>query len=172
MPKALIIAGPNGARKTTFARSFLPNEAHTLQFVNADLIAAGISPFDPASADVTAGRVMIKRLDDLVAEGVDFAVETSLSGTWLRGQILAWRAQGIYVKLYYLRLSSVEISLDRIRRRVERGGHNIPEAVARRRFDRSLRLLEEVYKNAVDEWFVYNGDGEEAVLVETARNIK
>jgi len=156
MPRVLIIAGPNG----TFARQFLPNEAATLQFVNADLIAAGISPFDPASADVSAGRVMIKRLEDLSNEGVDFALETTLSGTWLRDHIVGWQAKGYVVSLHYLRPMSVEVTLERIRIRVSQGGHHIPEAVARRRFERSLNLLETVYKNLVDHWFVYNCEGE------------
>ena len=78
MPRVIIIAGPNGAGKTTFAKKFLPNEAAVVQFVNADMIAAGISPFAPDSASVTAGRVMIKRLHDLVEERADFALETTL----------------------------------------------------------------------------------------------
>ena len=168
MPKVIIIAGPNGAGKTTFARQFLPNEAKTIQFVNADLIAAGISPFDPASADVAAGKAMLRRLDDLAREGLDFALETTLSGLWLRDHILNWQSKGYSVELYYLRLSSAEISLERIRKRVSNGGHNIPEDVARRRFGRSLDLLDRVYKNAVDEWFVYDCDGE-PVFVATGK---
>lgn len=167
MPNVLIIAGPNGAGKTTFAREFLPNEARTIQFVNADLIAAGISPFDPASADVTAGRTMIRRLDDLAEEGLDFALETTLSGMWLKPHILNWRERGYVVKLHYLRLSRVELSLERVKNRVAKGGHNIPEDVIRRRFDRSLRLLESTYKNLVDDWFVYDNDSR-TVLVESS----
>ena len=159
MPRVIIIAGPNGAGKTTFARQFLPHEAGVIQFVNADLIAAGISPFDPASANVSAGRVMIKRLEDLVNEGADFAVETTLSGRWLAGHLETWRSRGYTVTLYYVRLSSVEISLERIRQRVKNGGHTIPEDVARRRFNRSLALLESTYKHLVDHWSVWTNDG-------------
>jgi predicted ABC-type ATPase len=168
MPKVVIIAGPNGAGKTTFARNFLPNEAATVQFVNADLIAAGISPFDPASAAFAAGRVMLRRLSELVHERKDFALETTLSGNWLRDQILEWRTYGYEIELYYLRLSSVEISLERIRTRVLRGGHNIPENVARRRFQRSRTLFETVYKGLVDEWFLYDNDGDEPLPVSSS----
>ena len=167
MPKVIIIAGSNGAGKTTFARRFLPHEAHTLQFVNADLIAAGISPFDPASADVMACRTMLQRLDALADEGEDFALETTLSGNWLKSHIREWQGKGYTVKLYYLRLSSVEISVARVRHRVSLGGHNIPEHVIRRRFERSLHLLESTYKGLVDEWFVYDNEGNEAILLES-----
>ena len=152
MPKVIIIAGPNGAGKTTFAKSYLPVEAGVIQFVNADMIAAGISPFDPTSANVAAGRVMLERLQDLVEDRRDFALETTLSGRWLAKQITGWKAAGYEIELYYLKLSTVEVSFGRIRQRVKNGGHNIPEEVARRRFDRSLGLLEDLYKNLVDLW--------------------
>lgn len=167
MPRAIIIAGPNGAGKTTFAREFLPNEAGVLQFVNADLIAVGLSPFDPASANVAAGRAMLKRLEDLASNGSDFAVETTLSGRWLAGYITDWRDRGYTVTLHYLRLSSVEISLERIRQRVRDGGHNIPEDVARRRFPRSWKLLQTIYKNLVDDWSVWDNDRQDSILIES-----
>ncbi len=170
MPKVIIIAGPNGAGKTTFARQFLPNEARTIQFVNADLIAAGISPFDPSSANVSAGRVMLKRLVDLADEGLDFAIETTLSGLWLKDHVESWRARGYFVELYYLRISTVDITLNRIRNRVKNGGHDIPEEVARRRFKRSLDLLESVYKDSVDAWMIYDCD-EAPILVDTGGRI-
>jgi predicted ABC-type ATPase len=170
MPRVIIIAGPNGVGKTTFAKEFLPNEAQTFQFVNADLIAAGISPFAPASADLTAGRVMLKRLDDLAEERMDFALETTLSGSWLKSHLIDWRSKGYSVELHYLRPSYVEISLARIRKRVQQGGHNIPEEIARRRFSRSMQLLESTYKNLADFWFVYNNDGDRAALIDSGGN--
>jgi predicted ABC-type ATPase len=83
VPTAIIIAGPNGAGKTTFAQEFLPKEGRVFEFINADLIAAGLSPFRPGSADVMAGRIMLVRLRELAESGADFAVETTLSGSWL-----------------------------------------------------------------------------------------
>jgi predicted ABC-type ATPase len=166
MPRAIILAGPNGAGKTTFAREFLPNEAAMIQFVNADLIAAGISPFAPDTANVSAGRIMIERLEALVARQEDFAIETTLSGKWLAGHIRNWQAQGYVVKLHFLRLTSPDLSLARVRNRVAHGGHDIPEEVLRRRFGRSLELLESTYKNLVDDWFVYDNDGPAAILKE------
>jgi predicted ABC-type ATPase len=166
MPRVIIIAGPNGAGKTTFAREFLPNEAATLQFVNADLIAAGLSPFDPDSANVEAGRLMIERLGQLAGRGEDFALETTLSGKWLVRHVRDWQARGYVVKLHYIRLPSVEVSIQRVQNRVAHGGHGIPEDVLRRRFNRSLELFESTYKNLVDDWFVYHNYGTHAVLID------
>lgn len=123
------IAGPNGAGKTTFAREFLPNEADCPQFVNADLIAAGVSPFLPASADVTAGRIMLRRLDELTTERIGFAIETTHSGHWLANHIRQWKEEGYTVEIYYLRLPTPEMAITRIAKRVSEGGHHIPDPV-------------------------------------------
>lgn len=154
MPRVIIFAGPNGAGKTTFAREYLPNEAGVVQFVNADLIAAGLSPFDPDSAAVVAGRIMLQRIEELAGQGVDFALETTLSGNWLVHHILKWRSLGYEVELYFLRLPNAEFAIQRVAKRVSEGGHNIPEAVIRRRFTRSQALLESKYKAMVDFWLV------------------
>jgi predicted ABC-type ATPase len=104
----------------------------------------------------------------LVEDQRDFALETTLSGRWLAKQILDWKCVGYEVELYYLRLSTVEVSLERIEQRVKNGGHNIPEEVARRRFDRSLGLLEELYKNLVDVWSIWNNEGDIPILLEAS----
>jgi predicted ABC-type ATPase len=164
VPKILILAGPNGAGKTTFAREFLPNEAACKQFVNADFIAVGISPIDPGSADVAAGKAMLERLDELTRLGIHFALETTLSGRWLVKRIEEWKLLGYYVELRYLRLSSPDLAVQRVKERVEEGGHDIPEATIRRWFERGLQLLEVVYKPAVDAWIVYDNDGVATIL--------
>ena len=156
VPIAIILAGPNGAGKTTFAREFLRLEANVIQFVNADLIAAGISPFAPQTADVVAGRIMIERLNELSSGGVDFALETTLSGKWLVHHIRDWQSKGYTVELYYLKLPSPEFSVERVAKRVREGGHFIPEDVIHRRFHRSLDMLERKYKPLVDRWMVYD----------------
>lgn len=166
MPRALIIAGPNGAGKTTFAREYLPNEAQVLQFINADLIAQGISPFAPSSAEVLAGRIMIQRIQEMVAEGTDFAIETTLSGNWLVKHILEWKANGFTVELFYVRLESPDISVSRVKTRVLKGGHYIPENVIRRRFQRSLAMFERKYKPIVDDWMVYDNTDTKAKFVD------
>jgi predicted ABC-type ATPase len=168
MPRAIIVGGPNGAGKTTFAREYLPEEASVSNFVNTDLIAAGLSPFDSAAVQVASGRIVLELLTTLASERQDFAVESTLSGRSLMGRIAEWKTVGYRVELYYLRLSSPETALSRIRRRVTQGGHNVSESDVRRRFSRSLGLLDD-YKRIVDEWYVFNNDGTTPILVESSR---
>jgi predicted ABC-type ATPase len=103
--RVLIIAGPNGAGKTTFARAFLPREANCPRFINADLIAAGLSPFEPEAAAVRAGRLMLQELDDCIARGKSFAFETTLAGRAYLRHITAWRAAGWHVSVAGCRLA-------------------------------------------------------------------
>ena len=132
--KIIIIAGPNGAGKTTFARSFLPAEAQCPRFINADLIAAGLSPFAPELEAIRAGRLMIGEIRNCVARGESFALETTLSGLGYFKHILEWRAHNYRVSLYFLALPNVEMAIARVADRVRQGGHDIPESVIRRRF--------------------------------------
>src|SRR5438046_2777444 len=131
--KIVIIAGPNGGGKTTFAQEFLPNEAGCPLFVNADLIAAGLSPFQPDAAAFRAGRVMLAEIDDHARLGINFAFETTLAGRTYAGRIPRWRADGYHVKLMFLSLPNVEMAIDRVARRVQGGGHNVPSDVIHRR---------------------------------------
>ena len=164
--KIIIVAGPNGAGKTTFARSFLPMEAGVPRFINADAIAAGLSAFAPEIAAIRAGRLMLEEIELCVRRGESFAFETTLSGlTWLR-HIAAWRAQGYRVSLYFLSLPTVATATERVASRVRQGGHNIPEAVIRRRFAAGLANFEHHYKMAVSDWMLYDNSGSEPVLLE------
>lgn len=119
--KIVMIAGPNGAGKTTFAREFLPNEAHCLTFINADLIAAGLSPFAPERAAVKAGRLMMQAMKEAVSRGESFALETTLSGITYARAIPEWQAQGYRVKLVFLELPNAEIAIARVAERVHQG---------------------------------------------------
>ena len=165
-PSIIILAGPNGAGKTTFARSFLPQEANCLRFINADLIAAGLSPFAPEAAALKAGRLMLREIDDCVKQQESFAFETTLSGLGYLPRIRHWRLMGYEVSLYFLALPSAETAIMRVAARVKQGGHNIPEAVIRRRFIAGLRNFEVCYKSEVDHWVKYNNLGEQPVLIE------
>ena len=168
--KILIIAGPNGAGKTTFAKEFLPQEAGCLIFVNADLIAAGLSPFAPEQAAFRAGRLMLEEIDNHVRRGVSFAFETTLSGRAYVGRISDWKARGYIIKLFFLKLISPELAIARVRRRVEQGGHDIAEMTIRRRFASGLRNFEHLYKPMVDEWALYDNSGGKPVLIVEGMN--
>lgn len=163
--KVIIIAGPNGAGKTTFAREFLPNEAGCPQFLNADLIAAGLAPFAPESAALPAARLMLAELERHFQTGQSFAFETTLSGRAYLRHIARWRAAGYRVELIFLRLASVQEALARVAQRVKQGGHHIPEAVIRRRFAAGLDNLSRHYAPAVDAWALYDNSGEEPILL-------
>jgi predicted ABC-type ATPase len=155
--KIIIIAGPNGAGKTTFAKNFLPKEAQTLRFINADLIAYGLAPFNPETASFKAARLMLNELDECTQNGVSFAFETTLSGIHYLQRIEGWNNLGYVVKLWFISLSSPELAISRVSERVAQGGHNIPENVIRRRFKAGLENLPR-YQKVVKSWVLLNGD--------------
>jgi predicted ABC-type ATPase len=145
--RVIVIAGPNGAGKTTFAREFLPREAQCPIFINADLIAAGLSPFSPELAAFKAGRLMLQEMDEHAARGDSFAFETTLSGRVYAQRLRAWQRRGYLVSLYFLRLQSHELAIARVAERVRQGGHDVPEPVIRRRFDVGLRYFGSLIKH-------------------------
>jgi predicted ABC-type ATPase len=165
VPNLFIIAGPNGAGKTTYARDFLPAEMRCHEFVNADLIAAGLSPFNPASAEFEAGRIMVRRLKQLFAERADFAFETTLSSYGYVSLLEDMRQAGYRIRLDFLWVPDLEITRRRVRSRVVKGGHDIPEEVQRRRFGKGIRLLAEHYRSLVHWWRLYDNSGESPHLV-------
>lgn len=164
MKKIIIIAGPNGAGKTTFAREFLPNEAGCPQFVNADLIAAGLSPFAPDVAAVKAARIMLESFTELEQRGESFAFETTLSGLIYARRIRRWRGAGYHVALIFLSLPDPQMAIDRVAERVRQGGHDVPSDVIRRRFTAGMRNFEQIYRDSVDAWAMYDNAGDEPVL--------
>ena len=163
--KILIIAGPNGAGKTRFATEFLPNEADCPTYINADLIAAGLSPFRPHVAALGAGRLMLKMMHDYVRRGESFAFETTLSGRSYAGSIPLWKEKGYRISLVFLWLPTPEVAIARVRQRVLEGGHDVPETVIRRRFHAGWRNFESVYRDVVDYWVLYDSTGEAPILL-------
>jgi len=155
MQEIIIIAGPNGAGKTSFAKEYLSDEVR-FTFVNADEIAsASVLHTDVERlSDIAAGRIMLDRVSNLVDVGADLVIETTLASLTYARKVPVWRAQGYYVSLIYLRLESVEDSIARVRRRVDAGGHDIPEETIRRRFSKSIRYFETIYKPIVSAWYV------------------
>ncbi|MCF7978470.1 MAG: zeta toxin family protein [Chromatiaceae bacterium] len=158
--KVIIIAGPNGAGKTTFAREFLPNEASCPVFVNADLIAAGLAPFAPETASVQAGRLMLGELQRHFNNSESFAFETTLAGKAYLRHIKAWQVHGYRVELIFLSLDSADEAVARVAQRVKQGGHDIPDAVIRRRFAAGLDNFTRHYAAAVDAWALYDNSAE------------
>lgn len=170
MKRVFIIAGPNGAGKTTFALEFLPREANCPEFINVDLIAAGISPFDPDRVAIRAGRLMLSEIRRRVRSGNSFAFETTLSGQGYARLIPRWRAAGYYVKLIFLNVPTADLAVARVEARVAQGGHNVPESVIRRRFDRSLRNLTDLYCPLVNRWEWYDNSGITPRLISAGDN--
>lgn len=170
MPNLYIIAGPNGAGKTTFAQTFLPNYANCVEFVNADLIAHGLSPFAPQNAAIQAGRLMLERIRTLGSHGVDFAFETTLSGKAYLPILRDLKEAAYSIHLYFLWFPEVELCVARVAERVRKGGHHVPEGDIRRRFDRGLRNLFEHYRPLLDSWIIYDNSGGEPVRVAYEEN--
>lgn len=156
MPDVIVIAGPNGAGKSTLAPALLRDTFGIPEYVNADTIAEGLSAFAPEDASFDAGRVMLGRLRDLAEAGKDFAFETTLASRFYAGWLRELQGQGYRVSLIFLWLDNVELAVERVRERVRLGGHDIPESTIRRRYERGLRNLFELYLPVANAWSVRN----------------
>ena len=165
-PRCILIAGPNGAGKTTFARRYLPENAGMVHFVNADLIASGMSPLKPEIAAIAAARMVLRELDRLVADRADFAFETTLSGLTYVRRLKSWKRAGYRIDIVYLKLSSSRLALRRVAARVRQGGHNVPQADVLRRFVRGWDNFQRVYRSLADSWAVYDNSGRAPQLLE------
>ncbi|MGH9549904.1 MAG: zeta toxin family protein [Terriglobales bacterium] len=169
--KVLIFAGPNGAGKSTFAKEFLPNEAECPVFINADLIAAGLSPFQPELAAIKAGRLMLKEIAEHSEHGRSFASETTLAGRGYVRMIRDWRKNGYTVKLFFLSLTNAEEAIARIAERVAQGGHHVPDDVVRRRFDAGLLNFKTIYRFEVNYWRWYDNSGDTPTVIDQGENL-
>jgi len=173
-PILYIIAGPNGAGKTTFARKFLPDYANCFEFVNVDLIASGLSPFDPERAALKAGRIMLEQIHSLAGRGLDFGFETTLSGKTYVRLLQEMKKRGFLIHIFFLWINDVELGLERIKLRVRNGGHAIPEGTVRRRFGRSLANFLSVYRPLADSWTIFDNSGNvpEMIAIEESGEIE
>jgi len=165
MATCLIIAGPNGAGKTTFALDFLPKVKQYSHFINADLIAAGLSPLAPERELITASKFFLQEIKNNIANNNDFALETTLSGRSYIKMIKNLKQLGWTVELVYLALPNVEMSKQRVAERVKHGGHNIPLKDIERRFSRSLDNLLNEFSGIVDSCSCFMNDNEEPILI-------
>jgi predicted ABC-type ATPase len=161
-PLVVVVAGPNGAGKSTSAPRLLRDTLEVREFVNADAIALGLSAFRPEAVAITAGRVMLARINELARERADFAFETTLASRTLAPWISRLRVSGYRAHMVFLSLSSADLAVARVRDRVEMGGHGVPETVVRRRFVAGLRNFFDLYQEVVDSWQFYDNS---AVMV-------
>ncbi len=166
-PRCIVIAGPNGAGKTTFAREFLPKDAGVIHFVNADLIAGGLSPLRPELAALSGGRLFLAELDRHARARADFAFETTLSGLIYLRRLKRWKAAGYRLEIIFLRLPSPQLALRRIAARVRQGGHHVPRADVLRRFARGWINFQNYYRSLADHWEVYDNSPRTPRLLET-----
>ena len=155
-PIIYLIAGCNGAGKTTFAKQFLPHEVKCLNFLNADLIAQGLSPLNTPAAALKAGRLLLMEFRRFVSRRETFAMESTLSGTTYLGRLKQAKRHGFQIYLHYLWLPNPTVAIARVHERVKKGGHNVPVADIRRRFGRSLKHLIHDYAPLADRWAVWD----------------
>ena len=155
-PTVYVIAGPNGAGKTTFASQFLPDFVKCREFLNVDLIAAGLSPFAPETQNLRAGRLLLERIGELAQERADFGFETTLSGRTYVKLLTDMKAGGYQVELFFLWLPTAEMAVDRVENRVAEGGHGVPPADIQRRYHAGVRNLFRLYRPVLNSWWLYD----------------
>jgi predicted ABC-type ATPase len=160
MKTLYVIAGCNGAGKTTASYTILPEILHCDEFINADEIAKGLSPFKPERAGIQAGRLMLQRIKALIHSEQDFAFETTLSTRSYRNFVIEAQKNGFYVTLLFFWLSSQNLAVRRVETRVKEGGHHIPEHIIRRRYEKGLKNFFTIFKNLVDDWMFIDNSGE------------
>jgi predicted ABC-type ATPase len=164
MPTMYIIAGPNGAGKTTASNTLLPDFFGINQFVNADEIAKGLSPFAPETVAIESARIMLARINTLINQGESFGFETTLTTLAYKNYINKAKENGYTVKLLFLWLNSAEIAKERVKKRVSEGGHNIPPDVIERRYKKGINNLS-LFLNLADDWLLFdNSSGDYSII--------
>jgi predicted ABC-type ATPase len=172
MTNLYIIAGCNGAGKTTSALTILPEILSCREFVNADAIAVGLSPFDPESVAIEAGKLMLGRIDHLLEINANFAIETTLSSKGYRSLIQRAKEKNYKITLLFFWLNSSELAIRRVSSRVAKGGHNIPIETIKRRYIRGIQNFMSVYKQEVDNWVLLDNSESESTIIADSYNQK
>ncbi|OGW77283.1 MAG: Zeta toxin family protein [Omnitrophica bacterium RIFCSPHIGHO2_02_FULL_49_9] len=165
-----IIAGPNGSGKTTFAKLFLPDYVNCPNFVNADLIAQGLAPFEPRAAAIKAGKLVLQQIHEYARRGVDFAFETTLSGKSYVSLLTKLKAKGYACHLFFLWIPSPELAIARIKDRVAEGGHHVPAEDVRRRFARGINNFFNLYESLSNSWMLFDNSKTKPILIAKRRN--
>ncbi|MGY6521849.1 MAG: zeta toxin family protein [Mongoliitalea sp.] len=172
MKRLYIIAGCNGAGKTTASYTILPEILSCKEFVNADEIAKGISPFQPEKAGIEAGRLMLKRINKLLEAGENFAFETTLSTRSYVNFVEKAKSFNYHVTCLFFYLDSPELAISRVKTRVNEGGHNIPEDVIKRRYKSGIENFFSLFMNKVDNWLFVNNSGDSYEIIAEGSGIK
>jgi predicted ABC-type ATPase len=165
MPNLYIIAGCNGAGKTTASYTVLPDILDCKEFINADEIAKGLSPFQPEKVAIQSGRIMLKRIDELLVSKADFAFETTLSSKSYVNTVKEAQEYGYNVTLVYFWLNSVDLAKERVKVRVSEGGHNIPTETIERRYKLGLENLFKLFIPVVDSWMIFDNSSNDSNLI-------
>ena len=160
-----IISGCNGAGKTTASYTVLPEILECREFVNADEIAKGLSPFNPESVAIEAGRLMLQRIDELLARNETFSIETTLATKSYLNLVRKAQSKGYQVRLVFFWLESSELAVQRVAERVSKGGHNIPSDVIHRRYKAGIRNLLNLFMKEVDLWTIYDNSNNKRVFI-------
>jgi len=171
LKKIYIISGCNGAGKTTASYTILPDLLDCKEFVNADEIAKGLSPFDPERASIQSGKLMLKKINDLIAENQDFAFETTLAGKSHRNIIKKAQKNGYKAILLFFYLRTPDLAVRRVETRVKEGGHNIPEETIRRRYESGLQNFFTIYRLLVNEWMFIDNSGDPYEIIGESNQI-
>ncbi len=171
LKRLFVISGCNGAGKTTASYTILPEILECDEFVNADEIAKGLSPFNPESEAIAAGRLMLSKIDKLIKKGNDFAFETTLATKSYKNFVVNAKKNGYTVTLIFFWLRNQDLAVKRVETRVKEGGHNIPENVIRRRYENGLKNFFSIFEPIVDEWMFIDNSGEPYQIVAYKNNI-
>ena len=169
---AYIIAGPNGSGKTTFATEFLPEFVKCSNFINADLIAQGLSPFSPQAAAIKAGKLVLEQINNFSDQGVDFSFETTLSGKLYLNLFSALKEKKYKIHIFFLWIPDTNLAISRIKWRVSQGGHDVPEPDVIRRFKRSISNFFKIYGPYADSWMLFDNAGLFPLLIAQRKNGK
>ncbi|MCM8812946.1 MAG: zeta toxin family protein [Candidatus Omnitrophica bacterium] len=151
-----IIAGPNGSGKTTFAKTFLPEYAQCERFINADMIASGLSPFSPQRAAIKSGKLVLEQIRGYANNGLDFGFETTMAGVTYLKYFKMLKEKGYILTIFFLWIPSPQLALARVKDRVAHGGHNVPPTDIKRRFRRSMENFFKRYRLFADKWILFN----------------
>jgi predicted ABC-type ATPase len=167
-----VIAGPNGSGKTTSARALLPELVNCHEYVNADAIAASLSPFNPDATAIKAGRLMLERIKELAVSGRSFAFETTLASRTFASFLETCKTQGYSINILFIWVNSIELAIERVEERVRSGGHAIPIETIKRRYHRSMQNFKSIYMPIVERWTLCDNSDQLPTLIAQKHSAK